>query len=419
MKRAFITGLGFITSIGNDEEEVLLSLRKQISGIEPYQFLGGTDRSGVKVAGTLNGFSFENVSWATWKYPNRYHIKNELLRTLPPHGVCAFCAIQQLNETQELPDFFLGNPESGLFCASAGSPYLMHQYLGMMEGHKGRRGHPMGVVSTISGTLNFTIGSWLGVQGGNLGFVSACASSAHAIGYAFDEIRLGRHERILVVGAEDFKAESILPFAAMNALSLGADSTASRPWDLTRDGFVGTGGAVALLIESEDAAQHRQAKPYAELIGWGQSSDGSNMTNSHPEGVGLKRAMQSALKDAALQPEQVDYINAHATSTQVGDVSEARAIQQVFQNENRCPPVSSTKGLTGHGLSLSGAMEAAFTALCLKNQFVPGNSHLENIDPECSELNLPLRSYERELQYAISNSSGFGGSNVSLMLKSI
>jgi 3-oxoacyl-(acyl-carrier-protein) synthase len=420
MRHAFITGLGFIASIGNDEASVLGSLRNQISGIEPYSFLGdGIDRSGISVAGTLKDFNFYEFSWATWQFPDRYQIKNELLRALPPHGVYSVCAVQQLMESQALDAHFMNNDRSGLFCASAGSPFLMKHYLQLLEDFKGRRGHPMSIVSTISGTLNFTLGSWLGVEGGNVGFVSACASSAHALGFALDQIRMNRIDRALIVGAEDFKAETILPFAAMKALSMRTDSTASRPWDISRDGFVGTGGSVALLLESEQAAKARRADPYAELVGWGHSSDGSSMTVSHPQGKGLARAMELALEDASISKDKVDYINAHATSTQVGDASEAYAINKVFGGKSTAPFVSSTKSLTGHGLSLSGAMEAAFTSLVLKKRFIPGNSHLEYIDPLCADLNLPKQSFEYTSKYAISNSSGFGGSNVSLVFKSV
>ena len=415
---ACITGLGFITSIGNDRETVLSSLRTLKSGIRPHRFLGEADRSGVQVAGVVEGFDFSAPSWAGWTYPPAYKIARDLLRGLPPHGVYAVCAVAQALAQAGMDQATLSNPRIGLFCASAGSPRLAYQYLGQMHSSQGRRGNPMGIVSTAPGTLNFNLAAHYHIQGATVGFVSACASSSHAIGYALDEIRLGRQDAILVVGAEDFTAESLLPFAAMNALSLSGGRDASRPWDVRRNGFVATGGACALLIEAPAFAKARGAVPLANVTGWGQSSDGTDRTASHPQGDGLARAMEQALGDAGLTIGDIDYVNAHATSTQVGDLSEARAIRKVFLDKGRSPPVSSTKGITGHGLSMAGAMEAAFCALFLRHGFYAGNAHLNEVDPECADLNLPAASTETPLQRLLTNSSGFGGANVSLVLES-
>jgi 3-oxoacyl-(acyl-carrier-protein) synthase len=415
---ACITGLGFITSIGNDRESVSQSLSALNSGIRPHRFLGETDRSNIRVAGVVDGFDFSSPSWAAWKYPDRYRIPRDTIRSLPPHGQYAFCAIEQALEEARLSHDSFSNPRIGLFCASAGSPMLMHRYLSQLHENGGRRGNPLGVVSTISGTLNFNLAAHYRIEGANVGFVSACASSSHALGYALDEIRLGRHDAIMVVGAEDFTAESLLPFAAMNALSQGTGSDASRPWDVSRDGFVATGGAAALLIESPGFAERRGAKPLARLTGWGQSSDGVDKTSSHPEGNGLKRAMANALKDAGCKASSIDYVNAHATSTRIGDISEARALSHLFSETEVCPPISSTKGITGHGLSMAGAMEAGFCSLFLNEGFIAGNAHLKQIDPACSGLNLPVHSERLCVNRVLSNSSGFGGANVALVLES-
>jgi 3-oxoacyl-(acyl-carrier-protein) synthase len=414
---AYITGLGFISSIGNNESDVLESLKTLKSGVRPYRFLGEADESDIKTAGVVDGFDFNTASWAGWTYPNPYTIPKELMRGLPPHGVYAYCAIEQALAQASLTSKEISSPRIGLHCASAGSPKLMHRYLNQLHDNKGRRGTPLGIVSTISGTLNFNLASHYRIMGANLGFVSACASSSHAIGYALDEIRLGRQDAILVVGAEDFTAESLLPFGAMNALSRQSGSDASCPWDIRRDGFVGTGGACALILESPEFALRRGATVLAKLIGWGHSSDGLDRTSSHPEGSGLTRAMKSALEDARIQPESIDYINAHATSTKVGDISEARAIHAVFKKKGCDPFVSSTKGLTGHSLSMAGAMEAAFCTLFLRDGFYAGNAHLRNVDPECNSLNLPLCSGKAKLQTILSNSSGFGGANVALAMQ--
>ena len=275
----------------------------------------------------------------------------------------------------------------------------------------------MGVVSAIAGTLNFNLAAHYGIQGAVGGFASACASTTQAIGYATDEIRLGRQQRMFVVGGEDLTFESIFPFHGMRALSQNPDpALASRPFDRDRDGFVGTGGAVALLLENATAARDRGAKIQAEILGWGQAADGFNVAGSDPEGRGLTRAMQRALYDAGVAPADIDYVNAHATSTPAGDRSEALALHAVFTQSNAHPAISSTKALTGHGLSMAGAMETAFCAVCLADGFIPGAANLVNPDPVCDGLNLPRVTLSTTPRLVLKNSSAFGGSNVCVVL---
>jgi 3-oxoacyl-(acyl-carrier-protein) synthase len=274
----------------------------------------------------------------------------------------------------------------------------------------------MGVVSSIAGTLNFNLAAHHHITGPVTGFVSACASSTHALGYALDEIRLGRQQRMLVVGAEELNAETVLPFAAMRALSTNPDpATASRPFDRARDGFVGTGGAAVIVLEARESALRRGVPIYATLAGWGQASDGYNVAAPRPDGAGLRAAINRALSDARVASSDVGYINAHATSTPAGDAAEALALREVFSAST--PVVSSTKGLTGHGLSMAGVMETAFCALAIKEGFIPGNAHLTDLDPACDGLDLPRDSLERAPKVVLKNSSGFGGSNVCLVLK--
>jgi 3-oxoacyl-[acyl-carrier-protein] synthase I len=413
-----ITGLGFITSIGNDRASVLRSLRELRHGFEPVEFLGNPALP-VKVAGTIKGFSFATPNWRDWKWPEAFAVDREVIRGLAPHGVFALCALEQAIADAGLTAADLANDETGLYCASAGSPYLLAHYINQMYAARGERGNPMGIVSSIAGTLNFNLAAHFKISGAVCGFVSACASSSHALGYAIDEIRLGRQKRMLVVGAEDITAESILPFASLRALSLNPDpATASRPFDRRRDGFVGTGGAVALIVEEADEARRRGAPVYAELIGWGQAGDGHSVAASHPEGAGLRTAMRRALADAAVDPGAIGYVNAHATSTPAGDRSEALALQAVFDGGAR-PKISSTKALTGHGLSLAGAMEAAFCALAIKEKFIPGAAHLEEVDPICEGLDLPRQSLDQPPGIVLNNSSGFGGSNVCHVMRAL
>jgi len=241
----------------------------------------------VRVLGTLKGFATESTNWRDWRWPERYAFPGETLRSLAPHGLYALCACEQALADARLAAGELSDGQTGLFCASAGSPFLLHHYLGQMYEARGERGNPLGVVSSIAGTLNFNLAAYFHIRGAVCGFVSACASSSHALGYALDEIRLGRHRRMVVVGAEETHAESILPFAAMRALSVNPDpATASRPFDRRRDGFVGTGGAVALIIEEAELAVGRGAPVYAELAGWVRRAMGITWQFLTPRALG-------------------------------------------------------------------------------------------------------------------------------------
>jgi len=415
--RAVVSGLGFVTSIGNDRASVTASLRELRSGIERYEFLPGVDLP-VKVVGTIKGFDTSALQWAGWRWPEGYSFKREALRGMAPHGLYALCAVEQAIADARLTTAEVTAEETGLFCASAGSPRLTRHYLNQLHDSRGERVAPMGIVSTIAGTLNFNLAAHLGIRGAVAGFVSACASTTQALGYAFDEIKLARLRRVLIVGGEDLNVDSIFPFHGMRALSRNPDpARASRPFDRDRDGFVGTGGGVALLLEEAEAARARGAPIYAEVLGWGQSADGYNIANSDPDGRGLAAAMRRALAASGVAPAEIDYVNAHATSTPTGDASEARALHSVFTKAGARPFISSTKALTGHGLSLSGVMETGFCVVSIAEGFIPGAANLENPDPVCAGLNLPRTTLSSAPRTVLKNSSGFGGSNVCLVLR--
>lgn len=416
-RSAVVTGLGFITSIGNDRAAVSESLRTLRGGLARIEFLDNPALS-VKVAGTVKEFEVDSPSWRDWRYPARYTLPRDTLRSLAPHGLYALCATEQALADAGLAPADLTDGATGLYCASAGSAFLLHHHLAQMHAVRGERGNPMGVVASIAGTLNFNLAAHYGIRGAVGGFVAACASSSHALGCALDDIRLGRQTRMLVVGAEEVNAETILPFAAMRALSTSADpATASRPFDQARDGFVAAGGAVCLVIEEAETARRRGAPIYAELAGWGQAADGYNVAVSHPEGAGLVDAIRRALADAGLTPRDIDYVNAHATSTPAGDRSEAVALRTVFTATGASPRISSTKGLTGHPLSMAGVMEAAFCALALREGFIPGNANLVAPDEACAGLDLPRTTLAEQPDIILNNSSGFGGSNVCHVLR--
>lgn len=417
-RRVVVTGLGFVSSIGNSRAEVVDSLRALRHGLAPYPDFAD-EKCPVKLTGPVRGFDTTSFDPEDWTFPAEYAVKRDVLRGLAPHGLYAFCSVRQALDDAGLDGAAISNPETGMFTASSGSASMSYHHMSRMKNHGVMRCPPMGVVCSVAGTLSFNLVAAYKILGASTGFVSACASSAHALGYAHDEISLGRQDRMIVVGAEDGNLESILPFAGMRALSPASDpEVASCPFDTRRSGFVATGGAVTLILEDEETAKKRGAKIYAEFLGWGQASDGYSPAISHPEGLGLAEAMRRSLKATGLAPADIDYINAHATSTPIGDKSELKAIKAVF-GAGTTPVVSSTKGLTGHGLSMASALEAAICCLALKEQFVPGNAHLKSPDADAEGVKLPTVTEARAIRTALSNSSGFGGANVALLFGAV
>jgi 3-oxoacyl-[acyl-carrier-protein] synthase-1 len=417
MRKVYITGIGLVTSIGNDVATVSRNLRELRHGFEVYPPFQKPDVP-VKVIGTIKGYDTDSYDCEDWRYPSRFAIKRDILRGMAPHGLYAFCAMLDAIADARLATADISNGDTGLYAASGGSPRLLGHYLHRMNTLGVMRCSPLGVVASIAGTVNFNLVSHFKIKGASTGFASACASSSHAVGFAYDEIALGRQKRMFVAGAEDGNVESILPFAGMRALSLQANpDLASRPFDIGRDGFVGTGGAAVLVLESDEEVERRGIRVYGEIAGWGQASDGYNVAISHPEGEGLRVAMENALRRAGVESEAVEYVNAHATSTPIGDISEARALKAVFPNGATRPAVSSTKALTGHGLSLAGAMETAFCAVALREGFIPGSAHIVNLDPACEGLNIIRATLPQPPHVVLNNSSGFGGANVGIVLR--
>jgi len=419
MPRVFITGLGFITSIGNDSAAVTSSLRELRHGFEIYPPFQRPDIP-VKVAATIKDFKVDSPDPEDWTWPARYSLKRETVRSMAPSGLYAHCAMLQAVEDARLQAPDISNPLTGLNAASGGSPFLTHYHHERMGKVGVMRCSPFGIIGSIAGTLNFNLVAAFKIQGSSCGFSSACASSSHALGFAYDDIALGRQKRMFVVGAEDGNFDAIVPFAGMRTLSLQTDpDLASRPFDAARDGFVGAGGGAVMVLESEDEVARRGVRPYAEVLGWGQASDGFNVAISHPDGSGLQVAMQNALRQCRLAPEAIDYVNAHATSTLIGDISEARAIRAVFPAAATKPAVSSTKALTGHGLSLAGVMESGFCALAMRDKFTPGSAHITRLDPACEGLSIPRTTLPVGPSVVMKNSSGFGGANVAVIFRAV
>ncbi len=415
-KRVVITGLGFITSIGNSTDEVLESLRHARSGIAIHPDLPDVP-GGPRLAGTIKGFTFPSLSCDDWTYPPGYEIERKDLRSMSPHVLFGWCALQQAIADARLAPAQVSHPRTGAMCASAGSHWVTYENLHTMVTRGVHKCYPLALPSAFPGTLNANLAACFRLKGAVVGFNSACASSGHALGYAYDQISLGRQDTMFVVGAEDCDKFTILPFAGVRALSSKLDPEQSpAPFDAGRDGFVGTGGATALVLEELESAQARGARIHAEVLGWGEAADGYNVMAPEPEGEGLGRAIELALGNAGLIPGDIDYINAHATGTPTGDLSEIKAIRRVFQG-GRVPYVSSTKALTGHGLSLASAMEAAFTVLALREGFMPVSAKIARLDPLCAGVPILAQPVDFAPRTALSNSSGFGGANVVIALR--
>jgi 3-oxoacyl-[acyl-carrier-protein] synthase-1 len=412
-KRVVITGLGFVTSIGNSTTEVLESLRQAKSGVETFADFP-PEPGGPRVVGTIKGFFFPSVKFDDWTFPPEYQIDRTVLRSMSPNVVYAWCTMQQAIADAKLAPEQVSHPRTGAMCASSGSMWMIYDSQQTMVNQGIHKCYPMALPAAMPGTLNANLAACFKLKGAVVGFLSACASSSHALGYAYDHIAHDRQDRVFVVGAEDITKFHILPFASVRALSAKPDpETTPSPFDLGRDGFVGTGGATTLVLESLESAQARGATIYAEVLGWGEAADGFSVMAPEPEGEGLGRAMEMALSQSGLVPGDIDYINAHATGTPVGDTSEIRAIRRVF-NTGRVPYVSSTKALTGHGICLAGAMEAAFTVLALREKFMPISAKIAKLDPACAGVPVLTQPIDFAPQKALSNSSGFGGANVSV-----
>ena len=417
MRRVVVTGLGFISSIGNNRAQVLESLLNQRSGVELHPELD-LPISPVRLAGTIKGFSFPSEDQTTWQFPGDITLSRKELRSMAPHVVYAHVAMHEaIADAAASPDV-VSNVRTGLTSASSGSAMMLYRNMGKMLTKGPLRCHPFSLAASVAGTLNFNLVSNFKIHGASAGLISACSSSAHAFGYASDLIRQDRQDAMFVVGAEDCDLFSILPFAGVRALTRSTDPTKSPcAFDKKRDGFAASGGATVLFLEELEHARKRGAKIYAETLGWGQSSDGYDIVAPEPNGEGLARAMRDALKIAKVAPEEVDYINAHATATPQGDAAESNAIKSVFGN--RSPLVSSTKSQTGHALSGAGALEAAICSLAIKEKFTPVSINITELDPVCEGLRIVTKPIDFAPRTVVSNSLAFGGANVALVLREL
>ena len=412
LKRVVVTGLGAITPIGNTAPETWAALLNGVSGAGPItQF----DASKFKTQFACEVKGFDASKHFDRKEARKYDRYAQLAL------VSATEAIEDAALDLEKEDL---NRIGVISAAGIGGIRSFEDEVRDYNEERGPRFNPFFIPKIIADIAAGHISIKYGFRGPNFATVSACASSTNAIADAFNYIRLGKANVIVAGGAEAAVAiVGVGGFNAMNALSTRNDSpqTASRPFSGSRDGFVLGEGAAGLVLEEMEHAVARGAKIYAEVVGSGLSADAYHLTASHPEGLGAILVMQNALEDAGLTPDAIDYINVHGTSTPIGDISEVRAIKQVFGDHAYELNISSTKSMTGHLLGAAGAVEALASVLAVKNDIVPPTiNHAEgDDDPEIDyKLNFTFnKAQKRTVRAALSNTFGFGGHNASVIVK--
>lgn len=411
MKRVVVTGIGAITPIGNNIKEYLNGLTKGISGANLITHFDATNFK-THFACEVNNLNVEE------------HLDRREARRLDPFTQYALIATEEAMQHSGLDLEQIDLDRAGIIFGSGigGLHSLETEIEEFAKGNGIPRYNPFMIPKMIPDIAAGHISIRFGFRGINYATVSACASSSHALGNSFDYIRLGKADIIISGGAEAAITHAGMGgFNAMKALSTRNDDfkTASRPFDLDRDGFVLGEGAGAIILEDLEHAQKRGANILAEIVGSGATADAYHITAPHPEGLGARNVMRMALNDAKLNPEEIDYVNVHGTSTPLGDVAEIKAIQQVFGDYAFDMNISSTKSMTGHLLGAAGAIEAIAGILAINHSFVPPTiNHFTN-DPEIdSKLNLTLnKTQERKINTILSNTFGFGGHNSSVIFK--
>jgi 3-oxoacyl-[acyl-carrier-protein] synthase I len=401
MRRVVVTGMGIVSSIGNNTQEVLASLREAKPGVvraEKYGELGF--RCQVHGAPTLN--------------PEEA-IDRRAMRFLGGGAAWNHVAMEQALRDAGLEPSEISNERIGIIMGSGGpSTRTIVEAADVARSKGPKRVGPFAVPKAMSSTASATLATWFKIKGVNYSISSACATSNHCIGNAMEVIQLGKQDIIFAGGCEELDWTLSVLFDAMGAMSSkfnDTPQTASRAYDVDRDGFVIAGGAGVLVMEELEHAKARGAKIYAEVAGYGATSDGFDMVA--PSGEGAVRCMKMALDGVKAS---VDYINPHATSTPIGDLKEIEAIREVFGS--KCPPISATKSLTGHSLGAAGAQEAIYSLLMMNNGFICESANIENLDPAFADV--PIVRERRDhvtLGCVLSNSFGFGGTNASVVFK--
>ncbi|MFO7855588.1 MAG: beta-ketoacyl-ACP synthase I [Paracoccaceae bacterium] len=402
MRRVVITGIGIVSSIGNDAQEVLASLREGKSGIVP-----APDYAEHGFRCRVHGKPDIDLDAAVDKRARRF---------MGDGAAFNYVAMQQAIRDSGLEEGEISHPRTGLIMGSGGpsTKNLFEAHRIVLEKGSPKRMGPFMVTRGMSSTNSATLATPFHIKGVNYSITSACSTSAHCIGNGVEQIQWGKQDVVFAGGGEELDWTLSCLFDAMGAMSSkynDTPETASRPFDATRDGFVIAGGAGVVVLEELERAKARGAKIYAEVTGYGATSDGYDMVA--PSGEGAERCMQLAIE--TLGDRKVDYINAHGTSTPAGDVTEVEAVRKVFGDDR--PPISSTKSLTGHSLGATGVQEAIYCILMLQNDFIAASANISELDPALEPAEIATERVDGAgLDTVISNSFGFGGTNATLAL---
>ena len=414
LKRVVVTGLGAVTPVGNSVEEMWKNLLDGVSGAAPITHF---DSSKCKTHFACEVKNLDINEWIDRKEARKLDRYTQIAM------ISAMQAVKDSGMDLEKVD---KNRIGVVYGVGIGGIKTFEDEVTYYGQHieDGPKFSPFFIPKMISDIAAGHISIYYGFHGPNFATTSACASSSNALADAFNLIRLGKANAILAGGAESAICMcGVGGFNAMHALSTRNDDPAgaSRPFSASRDGFVMAEGAGCIILEELEHAKARGAKIYAEMVGEGLSGDAFHITASHPEGLGAKLVMENALSDAGLKPEDIDYINVHGTSTHVGDISEVKAIKDVFGEAAYKLNISSTKSMTGHLLGAAGAVEAMVALLAVKNDIVPPtiNHADDDNDPEIDyKLNFTFnKAQKREVRAAISNTFGFGGHNACVVFK--
>ena len=401
-KRVVITGMGIVSAIGNNVETVKNSLINQKSGIVSssiYQEMG-----------------FRSQIHGEVKINLEDHIDKKQLRFMGAGAAYSVLSMEQAIIDAGLTSEEVSNPRTGLIAGSGGpSTANLLQAFDIAREKGPKRVGPFMVPRCMSSSVSACIATFFKIKGVNFSITSACSTSAHCIGIGTDQIKYGNQDIVFAGGGEELDWTLSVLFDAMGAMSSKYNNTpelASRPYDVNRDGFVIAGGGGMLVLEELEHAKARGAKIYGEIVGHCANSDGFDMVA--PSGEGAIRCMKQALANTN---QKVDYINAHGTSTPVGDMQELHAVREVFKDYDYLPKLTSTKSLTGHSLGATGVQEAIYTLVMMNNNFISGSANIENEDPEIGKIEIPRKTLQNiDINLALSNSFGFGGTNACLAI---
>ena len=404
-RRVAITGLGIVSCLGNDTATVTDALRAGRSGISRSQ-----EQIDMGMRSQVSGAPHIDLS---------EHIERKQRRFMADAAAYAYISMRQCIADAGLSDAEVSNERTGIVAGSGGaSAASQTEAADLLRARGIRRVGPYRVTQTMGSTVSACLATPFRIRGVNYSISSACSTSAHCIGHAMEQIQLGKQDRVFAGGGEELHWSMSSLFDAMGALSSRYNDTperASRAYDADRDGFVIAGGGGMLVLEALDVARARGARIYAEVVGYGATSDGHDMVA--PSGEGAVRCMRQAL---ATVEGPIDYINAHGTSTPAGDIQELKAVRKAFAECDRLPMIGSTKSLSGHSLGAAGAQEVIYSLLMQREGFIAASANIDNLDPGAEGMPIALQRQDNvDLQRVMSNSFGFGGTNASLVLQKL